>query len=228
MLYYPMQQSNLIFCPSRDHLEQLATDAIKKGKFNPADVFYLREKEGANTIQVAETLKLTQQATLASVGAQKLFIIIDASNMTLASQNKLLKTLEESREDNVFLLLATNEEKILPTIKSRCVKSFKLPSEIALRSEDISGHKNQSEINGPPQQARQIARHFLQCKTLDEALKLIPSLTIEEISNALKDSNLPIQKKSAIMKTLAIINRNVGANCNPTNAFDLLLMELFE
>ena len=41
--------------------------------------------------------------------------------MTEESQNCLLKTLEEPPKYGIIFLIASNESKILPTIKSRCV-----------------------------------------------------------------------------------------------------------
>ncbi len=50
----------------------------------------------------------------------KVFIIKDAHEMTTAAQNALLKTLEEPSSHGIFLLTATSEGLLLPTILSRC------------------------------------------------------------------------------------------------------------
>ena len=92
--------------------------------FNPADVFWLTAKDGVNSIQVAETKDFIAKAYLAPVGARKLFIIIDASTMTVAAQNKLLKTIEDVPACTTFLLMATTVEPILNTVRSRCVMLY--------------------------------------------------------------------------------------------------------
>jgi len=51
----------------------------------------------------------------------KIYIIEDASLLTTAAQNALLKTLEEPPPYGVFLLLTENAGSFLPTILSRCV-----------------------------------------------------------------------------------------------------------
>lgn len=51
----------------------------------------------------------------------KIFIIENADDMTIQAQNALLKTLEEPPEYAVFLLTASNPDRFLPTILSRCV-----------------------------------------------------------------------------------------------------------
>ena len=52
----------------------------------------------------------------------KIYIVDDASKLTLQAQNALLKTIEEPPAYAVILLLADNPDALLPTITSRCVR----------------------------------------------------------------------------------------------------------
>lgn len=52
---------------------------------------------------------------------RKIYIINEAEKMTAASQNALLKTIEEPPAYAVLLLLTSNKEMLLQTILSRCV-----------------------------------------------------------------------------------------------------------
>lgn len=54
-------------------------------------------------------------------GRYKIYIIPDAEKMTVQAQNAILKTIEEPPEYAVILLLTTNEQIFLDTIRSRCV-----------------------------------------------------------------------------------------------------------
>lgn len=54
-------------------------------------------------------------------GRYKIYIIPDAEKMTVQAQNAILKTIEEPPEYAVIILLATNEQVLLDTIRSRCV-----------------------------------------------------------------------------------------------------------
>lgn len=56
------------------------------------------------------------------ISKRKVYIINDADLMTLDAQNCLLKTLEEPPEYAVIILIGTNENIFLNTIRSRCVK----------------------------------------------------------------------------------------------------------
>lgn len=53
---------------------------------------------------------------------RKVYMIPRAHDMLPPSQNALLKILEEPPAYGVFILLADNPEKMLPTIRSRCVE----------------------------------------------------------------------------------------------------------
>jgi DNA polymerase-3 subunit delta' len=55
-------------------------------------------------------------------GKRKVYIIPRAQDLGLPSQNALLKILEEPPDYAVFLLLTTNVDAMLPTIRSRCVE----------------------------------------------------------------------------------------------------------
>lgn len=51
---------------------------------------------------------------------KKVYIIKNANDMTISAQNRLLKTLEEPPSYAVIILISTNVNSFLPTIKSRC------------------------------------------------------------------------------------------------------------
>jgi len=56
------------------------------------------------------------------VSKRKVYIINDADLMTKEAQNSLLKTLEEPPEYVIIILVASNDNMFLNTIKSRCIK----------------------------------------------------------------------------------------------------------
>ena len=55
-------------------------------------------------------------------GKKKVYLIPRAQDMNEAAQNALLKVMEEPPPYGVFLLLADNAEKLLPTVRSRCAE----------------------------------------------------------------------------------------------------------
>ena len=65
----------------------------------------------------------------------KIYLFPRAQDMGLPGQNALLKVLEEPPEYGVFLLITDNPERLLPTVRSRCVELElqPLPEDVLLR-----------------------------------------------------------------------------------------------
>ena len=82
--------------------------------------------------------KSTQSPMISDV---KIFLIKDIDNATIQAQNKILKTLEEPTKSTIFLLTATNESKVLPTVISRTRKEYLTP---------LDGEKIKKLIEFPP------------------------------------------------------------------------------
>lgn len=79
--------------------------------------------------ETGETIKIEQIRNLINkiiekpiVSSRKVYIINDSEKITKEAQNCLLKTLEEPPEYVTIILITSNENLILNTIKSRCMK----------------------------------------------------------------------------------------------------------
>lgn len=76
-----------------------------------------------NSIKIAQIRELQERIYEKPIDSSKKVIVIDDSDkMTEEAQNGLLKTLEEPPEYAIIILIATNENKLLNTVKSRCLK----------------------------------------------------------------------------------------------------------
>ena len=84
--------------------------------------FEIIEPDGNNIKieQIRELIKKVYEKPI--VSNKKVYIINDSNLMTKEAQNSLLKTLEEPPEYVTIILIASNENLFLPTIKSRCTK----------------------------------------------------------------------------------------------------------
>ncbi len=86
-------------------------------------------------ILVADANEIVAEAYVRPVNLPyKIFLLQNFDNATEEAQNKLLKILEEPPQNVYFFISAKSEEKVLPTIKSRCEKIKILP----LQAEEIS------------------------------------------------------------------------------------------
>src|SRR5467141_4837363 len=59
-------------------------------------------------------------------GGVRVILVYPAEAMNANTQNALLKSLEEPPPETVFLLVSTQPDRLLPTVRSRCMK-FTLP-----------------------------------------------------------------------------------------------------
>ena len=86
--------------------------------------FSILEPDG-NSIKIEQIRELTKAVYEKPIVSDRKVYIIDNSNlMTKEAQNSLLKTLEEPPEYVTIILISSNENLFLPTIKSRCTKIF--------------------------------------------------------------------------------------------------------
>ncbi len=78
--------------------------------------------ESGETIKIEQIREITEKVIEKPiVSSKKVYIINDCDKMTKDAQNCLLKTLEEPPEFVVIILISSNENLILNTIKSRCM-----------------------------------------------------------------------------------------------------------
>jgi hypothetical protein len=199
------------------------------GHFNPADIFYVRKQAGKKEIVTEDITNLIRQTQYAPVGDKMIFIVFNAELMNTTAQNKLLKTVEDLDKATVFFL-CDSDANILPTIKSRSAVIYA-----------DSGGENQTLLkqyreNPDGRVIYENAKKLItQCRNTDDALPFLPILTKSEnlpltfdaIGKSIKTADFTAEKKLKLYNVLADINRNIAANCNAANAFDLLLIELF-
>ncbi|HQC49750.1 MAG: AAA family ATPase [Patescibacteria group bacterium] len=93
-----------------------------------SDLHILEAEAEKKSISIEQTRELIKALSLSSfLDSYKIGIIKEADSLTTEAQNALLKTLEEPREKVILILIAENEEALLPTILSRAQKLYFQP-----------------------------------------------------------------------------------------------------
>ncbi len=93
---------------------------LTQSKSHP-DLHWIKpEKEGKSITvdQIRASNRLAHESS--QLNGYRVFIIEPADMMNESASNALLKTLEEPGEKCLFLLVTHNQERLLPTIRSRC------------------------------------------------------------------------------------------------------------
>lgn len=115
--------ARMILCQEHGEKKGCGTcsSCIKFDSSNNPDFFEIEPDGNSLKIaQIREMLENIYQKPI--VSDKKVFIINDSENMTQEAQNSLLKTLEEPPEYVVIIMITSNENMLLNTVKSRCVK----------------------------------------------------------------------------------------------------------
>jgi len=120
-MLFAKEFAKAILCTNSIKLCNNCKSCIEFDTSNNPD-FTIIEPDG-NTVkidQIRELVKKVYEKPI--VSNKKVYIINDSNLMTKEAQNSLLKTLEEPPEYVTIILIASNENLFLPTIKSRCTK----------------------------------------------------------------------------------------------------------
>lgn len=89
---------------------------------NHPDITVIAPEDNKKNIAVDQVRELRKEAFIKPHKSEKRVFVIDkADTMNAASQNALLKVLEEPPETVMFLLIAENKAAFLDTVISRCV-----------------------------------------------------------------------------------------------------------
>ena len=85
------------------------------------DLVYMHQS-GKTTYKTEEdAIPFLQKLSLRSCGKYRMGIIEKGELLSNTVQNKILKSLEEPPEGTVILIALDNRDKLLPTVRSRCV-----------------------------------------------------------------------------------------------------------
>ena len=107
---------------------------------NPDYIEIIPDGNSIKISQIREMQENVYQKPI--VSNKKVFIIDEAEKMTVEAQNSLLKTLEEPPEYIVIIIITSNENKMLNTVKSRCMRiNF-----INLTPKEIENYINKNNI----------------------------------------------------------------------------------
>jgi DNA polymerase-3 subunit delta' len=115
-----LSHAYILQCNDKGHLKSFAFELSKKITRFSEDIHYICA-EGLSLKDGSIESLLQRLDMKPLVGKINIAIIDDADIMTVRAQNRLLKTLEEPKGRSLILLLCSNSENLLATIRSRCV-----------------------------------------------------------------------------------------------------------
>lgn len=199
-----------ILCLEESKQESNCKSCIEFDSNNHPD-FLLLEPEG-NVIkieQIRKLQKIIQEKPI--ISHKKVYIINDADKMTKEAQNCLLKTLEEPPEFSTIILIGTNENAFLSTIKSRCM---------ILHFQKIEDQKIKQYLNNQLEETN-ITENMLKMfqGSIGKAIKLkdkqelynkieniIENINRKDLIDVINSAEIIYQSKEEIMEILEYMN----------------------
>ncbi len=173
--------------------------------------FYVIEPEG-NSIRI-EQIRELQKGVLEKpiISEKKVYIIDNSDKMTKEAQNCLLKTLEEPPSYVTIILIGSNENAFLSTIKSRCtILNFHniFISELQVFLKEVHGLELQNEFmlratGGSISKALEICENR---EKYEEIYQLIANIRSFDVIEILKKAKLLYESKEEINSLLEYIN----------------------
>lgn len=217
--------NHLIITSDPISTEQAVLEYAKS--YNPGDVFWVKKSADKKEITVDIINEMINQFNLASVAGKKLFIVFQAELMNNNAQNKLLKTIEEAT-DTTVIFISQNLERILPTVRSRCIIHYH-------QTQENQTLKQIADSNPDTPAIKEAAHTFFTTSKIETAMSCLPilskpenlPLSLEALNRELSSVDFSPAKKMSLYQALAKISRNIAVNCNATNTFDLLLLARF-
>jgi DNA polymerase III subunit gamma/tau len=145
------------------------------------------EIDAASKSGVEDAKKLVQEVYSSPMGNSpyKTIALDEAHGLSKAAQNALLKTIEEPSPTTHFMFLTTDPEKLLYTIRSRCVPVQLEPPPRRLLVEHLARICNLEEVHYEEDALETIViqkhGHVRDVLTLAETIQLGGSLTLENV-----------------------------------------------
>lgn len=119
---FAKELAKILLCTNNTSPCNSCSSCVKFESNNHPD-FMIIDADDGKSIKIGQVRLLQEKiAEKPIISDHKVYIINNSDLMTVEAQNCLLKTLEEPPEYATIILVLSNENKMLNTIKSRCTK----------------------------------------------------------------------------------------------------------
>ena len=205
--------------------------------FHPDLLIYPKEK----SFLVSDSTSIIENVDIKPMQSRyKIFIINSIDNATVQAENKLLKTIEDSPKNVLFLFNAVNKNNVLQTIISRTqilkIENFEeinykktLEYEFVLDlMKNMKTSKNVVKYSNKFAQKNMFLNHLTALQNLFEEMLFAKVSKCEEMEINFLASDYTIEAISEIIGLIMLAKRQFEANVSTNLIADNLLLKILE
>ncbi|MDD4815826.1 MAG: hypothetical protein PHQ62_01630 [Clostridia bacterium] len=206
--------------------------------FNPDLLIYPQEK---STFLVGDSNSIIENVDTKPMQSRyKIFVVNNIDNATVQAENKLLKTIEDSPKNVIFLFNAVNKNKVLQTIISRTQileienfenLDFKKTSEYEFvfdLMKNMKSSKNVIKFSGKFAQKSVFLKNLLALQNIFEQLLFAKVGKSNEMEINLLANEFTVEAITEICALITLAQKQFDANVNTNLIADNLLIKILE
>ncbi len=204
-----------LFCGTRTGCGACKGCAMFLGGSHP-DLFRAKTKNGTYRIEEAREIRNFLSLRTYEGGARCVYIP-SAERMNAGVQNALLKVLEESPADTVFLLTTSEPMMLLPTVRSRCTHvrmTAKSESEIRGELSDFPANGDLDAAvalcEGSPEEARRLISDARFADARSAAKEVFRTVLTKRSPSVFRLTGLLAPDFAGTVEMLAVLFRDLG------------------
>lgn len=179
-------QSLIIVSNNKKEREDYAIQVCKKNKVNDFDLVII---EIDKTIGIEEIRNFQKKVFLKPLKGNVKAVLLKADQgLTIEAQNALLKVLEEPPLNTIIILTISNQDHLLPTVRSRC-KIVELQQKMDFPEEEKAHYLNLSISLSSSSIARRLKLAQDLAKNKEEALIWLEKMILTIREKMIEDQN---------------------------------------
>ena len=209
----------------KDYLLQFLTTILEKeiSEILETPDIHILDKREENSIGIEDVKDFVKEMIYKPFGnGKQVAIIYQSEKLTTQAQNSLLKTLEESSDDTIYILCVDNEKNVLATIYSRSKPIY------------IKQGYNKLEIGKPEIIEKDLIEQFNYVESISKdkqaCLDFLSSLEAylkTELEKEIKNDNINSSRAiSNQLKEIRDTREKIDSNCNKKLVLEALFISL--
>ena len=195
----------------------------KENQGHPDLIYITHEKENTISIDDIRNQLIAEAGIRPFRSSYKIFIMDEAEKMNEKAQNALLKTIEEPPEYVIVILLVSNEQMLLETIRSRCV-NVQLDSSSLIDENSEEYQRFIRILKGEEPAAFDGTSEILEF--LETARKYFHDIAVAKKTARFDAARYSFAQIGRILSAIDEAETRIKFNVNPELSIKLLMMEI--